>query len=73
MFILCKLAQDVRCLICNYVCIKQMQSPLVLVSLVVVLVQSTWTMLLAVAVRVTSVTAHGTPLSVVTLRVGVLE
>ena len=50
-----------------------MQLPLVLVSLVVVLVQSTWTMLLAVAVRVASLTAHGAPLSVVTLRVGVLE
>ena len=51
----------------------QMQLPLVLVNLVVVLVPSTWTMLLAVAVRVPSLTAHGAPLSAVTLGVEVLE
>ena len=50
-----------------------MQLPLVLVSLVVVLVQSIWTMLLVVAERVTSLTAHGAPLSAVTLGVEVLE
>ena len=61
------------CLICNCACVIQMQSPTILVSLVVVLVQSTWTMLLAVTVKVTSLTAHGAPLSVVTLHVGVLE
>ena len=61
------------CLICNCVYIIQMHSPTILVSLVVVLVPFTWTMLLAVAVRVTSLTAHGAPLSAVTLHVGVLE
>ena len=50
-----------------------MQLPLVLVSLVVVLVQSTWTMLLAVAEKVTFLTAQRAPLSAVTLGVEVLE
>ena len=50
-----------------------MQLPLVLVSLVVVLVQSTWTMLLAMAVRVPSLIAHKAHMSAVTLGVEVLE
>ena len=50
-----------------------MQSPLVLVSLVVVLVQSIWTMLLVVTERVTFLTAREAPLLVVTFGVEELE
>ena len=51
----------------------QMQWLSSLLTLVVVLVQYTWTMLAAAAVRVTSWTAHIAPLSVVILPIGVLE
>ena len=62
------------CLIYNYLAIyQQMQLPTILVNLVVVLVQSIWTMLLAVAEKVISWTAHGASLSAVTLGVEVLE
>ena len=60
-----------ECIYYNFT--QQMQLPTILLSLVVVLVQSIWTMLLVVAKRVTSLTAHGGPLSAVTLGVGVLE
>ena len=43
-----------------------MQLPSEMLILVVVLVQSTWTMLAALEVRVTSLTAHAAPLSAAT-------
>ena len=52
---------------------QQMQLPSAVLTLVLVLVQSTWTMLTVLAVKVTSLTAHGAPLSTVTLGMGVLE
>ena len=51
----------------------QMQWLSSLLTLVVVLVQSTWTILAAVAVRLTSWIAHMALGSIVTLGVGVLE
>ena len=44
-----------------------------MLTLVMVLVQSTWTVLVAVVVRVTSLTAHVALLSVVTVILKVLE
>ena len=50
-----------------------MQLPSLVFFLVSALVQSTWTMLLAVAVKVVSLTAHAAHMSPVTLTEGVLE
>ena len=50
-----------------------MQWPIVTGNLVLVLVQSTWTMLTVLAVKITSLIARTAPLSTVTLGIGVLE
>ena len=52
---------------------QQMQLPSAMLTLVLVLVQSSWTMLTVMAERVTSLTAHKAHLSTVTLGMGVLE
>ena len=46
---------------------QQVLLPLVVLTLVLVLVQSTWTMLTVLAVKVTSLTAHTAPLSAATM------
>ena len=56
----------------NFIC-QQMQSLSVPLSLVLVLVQSTWTMLTVLAVRLYLLTAHTVHLSAVTLAIEVLE
>ena len=52
---------------------QQMQWPSAVLPLVLVLVQSTWTMLLAVAVRGISLIVTVAPLSTVTVIVEVLQ
>ena len=44
-----------------------MQSPLEMLILVLVLAQSTWTTLTAMAMKVASLTAHEAPMSAVTM------
>ena len=56
---------------CILLIYQQMQLPLTTVTLELVLALSTWTMFIAVAMSVTSLTAHVVPLSTVALGVGV--
>ena len=56
----------------HFIC-QQMQSLSVQLNLVLVLVQSTWTMLTVLAVRLYLLTAHTVHLSAVTVAIEVLE